>query len=125
MSDEFEFEEEEFSTQFNGRTVLRILAQATAALALGRRLSGVPLPLVSGLDSFFTFLSKQIVDEGIVAGDRTALTRIVTLYGCADRRPGRRRLWLYLPGRHPGRAHPLRPAQEDVQPPAGPVLLLL
>ncbi len=76
----FEFEEEEFTTQFSGQTVLRILAQTkphwpwlvgfVAAIAF-----------VSGLESYFTFLSKQIVDEGILAGDRAVLTQIVTVYG--------------------------------------------
>ncbi len=80
MSDEFEFEEEEFTTQFNGQTLLRILAQARP---YWRWLLGflLAIALVSGLDSYFTFLSKRIVDEGIVAGDRAALMRIVTLYG--------------------------------------------
>jgi ATP-binding cassette, subfamily B, bacterial len=80
VSNEFDFEEEEFSTQFNGRTVLRILAQAKPHR---RSLAGflVAITLVSGLDSYFTFLSKRIVDEGIVAGDRDALLGIVTIYG--------------------------------------------
>jgi len=40
----------------------------------------VSIALVSAMDSYFTFLSKQIVDEGIMAGDRAALTRIVAIY---------------------------------------------
>ncbi|NIV36967.1 MAG: hypothetical protein GWN58_48300, partial [Anaerolineae bacterium] len=61
---------EEFSTQFNGRTMLRILAQAKPHW---RWLIGflIAIAAVSGLDSFFTYLSKQIVDEGILAGDKT------------------------------------------------------
>jgi len=79
MSD-FEFEEEEFSTQFNGRTVLRILSQARPhwPWLVGFLLT---IALVSALDSYFTFLSKRIVDEGILGGDRAALTRIVVTYG--------------------------------------------
>ena len=79
MSD-FEFEEEEFTTEFNGRTVLRILAQTKPhwPWLVGFLLS---IAFVSLLDSYFTYLSKQIVDEGILAGDRAALTRIVTTYG--------------------------------------------
>ncbi|MFQ6102212.1 MAG: ABC transporter ATP-binding protein [Anaerolineae bacterium] len=79
MSD-FEFEEEEFSTQFDGRTVIRILSQAKPhwPWLVGFLLA---ISLVSGLDSYFTFLSKQIVDEGILAGDSAALTRTVTIYG--------------------------------------------
>ncbi len=77
---DFEFEEEEFTTQFNGRTVLRILAQTKPhwKWVVGFMLT---IGVVSALDSFFTFLSKRIIDEGIVAGDTTALVRIVTLYG--------------------------------------------
>jgi ATP-binding cassette subfamily B protein len=76
----FEFEEEEFSTEFNGGTVLRILAQAKPHWPW---LVGflVAIAFVSGLDSYFTFLSKRIVDEGIVAGDGAALIQIVIIYG--------------------------------------------
>ena len=76
---EFEFREEEFSTQFNGRTVLRILDQVKPywPMLLGFL---VLVSLVSFLDSYFTFLSKRIIDEGIVARDRQALTSIVTIY---------------------------------------------
>ena len=79
MSD-FEFEEEEFTTQFTGRTAIRILAQTKPhwPWLVGFLLS---IAFVSLLDSYFTYLSKQIVDEGILAGDRAALTRIVTTYG--------------------------------------------
>jgi ATP-binding cassette subfamily B protein len=77
---DFEFEEEEFSTQFNGRTVIRILAQAKPhwPWLVGFLLA---IAFVSGLDSYFTFLSKRIVDEGILAGDQAALTRFVAIYG--------------------------------------------
>jgi ATP-binding cassette subfamily B protein len=77
---QFEFEEEEFSTQFNGKTVLRILAQAMPHWPW---LVGflVAITLVSGVESYTTYLSKRIVDEGILAGDRAALTQIVTVYG--------------------------------------------
>jgi ATP-binding cassette subfamily B protein len=79
VSEEFEFEEEEFTTQFNGRTLFRILAQARPhwPWLLGFL---VAIAAVSTLDSYFTFLSKRIVDEGIVAGDKAALTQIVTIY---------------------------------------------
>jgi ATP-binding cassette subfamily B protein len=75
----FEFEEEEFETQFNGRTILRILAQAKPhwPWLLGFL---VTIALVSALDSYFTFLSKRIVDEGILASDKTILVRLVTTY---------------------------------------------
>lgn len=78
--DEYEFHEEEFSTQFNGQTLLRILAQVRPYWP---RLLGflLTISLVSGLDSYFTFLSKRIIDEGILAQDREALIEIVTIYG--------------------------------------------
>jgi ATP-binding cassette subfamily B protein len=76
----YEFEEEEFTSQFNGRTVLRILAQTKPhwRWVVGFMLT---IGVVSALDSFFTFLSMQIIDKGIVAGDTAALVRIVTVYG--------------------------------------------
>lgn len=79
MSD-FEFEEEEFSTQFNGRTVLRIFSQAQPHW---RWLVGFTLAvaLVSVMDSYFTFIRKRIVDEGILAGDKAALIHVAAVYG--------------------------------------------
>ncbi len=80
MSEEFEFEEEEFSTEFNGRTVLRILAQAKPhwPWVVGFL---VGIAAVSAVDSYFTFLSKRMVDEGILAGDKEMLFRIALTYG--------------------------------------------
>ncbi len=80
MSEDYEFEEEEFTTQFNGGTVMRILSQTyphwpylvTFVVLVG---------LVSLLDSYFTYLSARIIDEGIVAGNVEALTSIVLQYG--------------------------------------------
>jgi ATP-binding cassette subfamily B protein len=76
----YEFEEEEFTTEFNGKTVWRILKQA---LPHWPWLVGFLLAIafVSGIDSYNTYLSKRIVDEGIVAGDRAMLTSLVTQYG--------------------------------------------
>ncbi|NIM92342.1 MAG: ATP-binding cassette domain-containing protein [Anaerolineales bacterium] len=76
---EYQFEEEDFSTQFNGRTLLRILITAkshwkwfTGFLAA--------IAFVAILDSYSTFLSKRIIDEGILASDTEALTEIVVQY---------------------------------------------
>ncbi len=80
MSDHIEFEEEEFETQFNGQTVRRILAQLKPHWPyVAGFLSFVVL--VSVLDSYFTYLSMRIVDEGIVAGDKAALVEVLTIYG--------------------------------------------
>ena len=77
---DYEFEEEEFTTEFSGRTVLRILAQAMPhwPWLVGFLLA---VAAVSVMDSYFTYLGKRIVDEGIVAGDRAALMQIVRTYG--------------------------------------------
>lgn len=79
MTDQY-FEEEEFSTQFNGKTVLRILAQTKPhwKWVVGFL---VAVMLVSMQDGYFTFLSKRIIDEGIVAKNRSALISLVTTYG--------------------------------------------
>jgi ATP-binding cassette subfamily B protein len=76
----YEFEEEEFTTEFNGRTVLRILKQA---LPHWPWLVGFLLAItfVSILGSYFTYLNKRIVDEAIAMGDRAMLVRLVTTYG--------------------------------------------
>ena len=78
MSD-FGFEEEEFSTSFSGRTFRRMLAQTRPHW---RRLVGflLTIALVSALDSAFTYISKEIVDQGILANDRIALWDSVRLY---------------------------------------------
>lgn len=74
-----QFEEEEFTTQFNGSTVWRIAQQARP---YWRWIVGFLLAIVltSSLDSIFTYLSKRIVDEGIIAGNRQALMEIIATY---------------------------------------------
>jgi ATP-binding cassette, subfamily B, bacterial len=80
MAEDFEFEEEEFTTQFNGRTFVRILGLTRPHW---RWVVGFLLTVaaVSAMDSYFTYLSKRIVDEGILAADRAALVEIMTIYG--------------------------------------------
>jgi ATP-binding cassette subfamily B protein len=80
MADNYEFEEEEFSTQFNGKTLTRILAQlkphwqmTTGFLLL--------VGAVAMLDGYFTYLAKRIVDEGIMVGNLSKLTSMFFLYG--------------------------------------------
>ena len=74
-----DYEEEDFSAQFNGRTVLRILAQTRPhwKWVVGFLAT---VALVSFQDAYFTYLGKRIVDEGIGAGDLAALSRIVLTY---------------------------------------------
>ena len=100
------FEEEEFTTQFNGRVVARMLAQVRPywTWVVGFMLL---IALCSVGDSFFTYLSKRIVDEGIVAGDPSQVGSLVDHLWRYRRGPGADRVWLYLPGRRAGRARPL------------------
>ena len=74
------FEEEEFTTQFNGRVVARIFAQAKPYWTWMVGFLSM-IALCSVLDSYFTFLSKRMIDEGILAGDRALLMRLVANYG--------------------------------------------
>jgi ATP-binding cassette subfamily B protein len=75
-----EFEEEEFTTQFSGGALRRILGLVTPHW---RWVIGflVTVAVTSGLDAYFTLLSKRIVDEGILARNAAALTAIITTYG--------------------------------------------
>jgi ATP-binding cassette subfamily B protein len=79
VSNPHELEEEEFTTQFNGRTLQRILAQANLHWPM---LVGFVALIAAAafLDSLFTYMSKLLIDDGIVAGDRAAVTRIITWY---------------------------------------------
>jgi len=79
MSDQY-FDEEDFTTQFNKKTVLRILSKTRPYWHWVVGFIGTVVA-VSFLDSYFTFLSKRIIDEGILAGNKSALTHIVTVYG--------------------------------------------
>ncbi len=80
MADPHEFEEEEFSSQFNGQTFWRTLAQTKPHWPM---VAGFlfAIALVSVTDSYFTYLGKRMVDEGIVPGNSEALVGIVTQYG--------------------------------------------
>ncbi|MCB8967721.1 MAG: ABC transporter ATP-binding protein [Ardenticatenaceae bacterium] len=79
MTDTF-FEEEEFQTQFNGRTVVRILQQAMPywPMLLGFLAT---ITLVSFQDSIFTYITKRIVDDAIIARNADMLRQLLILYG--------------------------------------------
>lgn len=78
MSDLY-FEEEEFSTQFNGKTIKRVAQQARPywKWVVGFLLL---IGVVSVQDALFTYISKLIIDEGIVPGDTERLKQLVTFY---------------------------------------------
>jgi ATP-binding cassette subfamily B protein len=79
MSDEY-LEEEDFQTKFTGKTFRRILGLTKPhwKWVIGFLMA---IAIVSGMDSFFTFLSKRLIDEGIVPGNKEALISILTIYG--------------------------------------------
>jgi len=74
-----EFAEEEFVARFNSRVLLRVLGLLRPhwKWVVGFLLT---IALTSFLDSVFTYLSKQMIDLGILPGDRAALLRYVALY---------------------------------------------
>ncbi len=77
---QIEFEEEEFTTQFNSRTLLRILGTAKPHW---RWLVGflIAISSISIIDSYTTFISKRIIDDAILTGDKNALVDLVLIYG--------------------------------------------
>src|SRR5438067_12412224 len=77
---EYDFEEEEFTTQFSGGTLRRIGRQLrphwrTAAGFLGA------VAFVSFFDAYLTYVQKRIVDEGILAHSPSTLLSIIAQYG--------------------------------------------
>ena len=80
MEDIDRFEEEEFSRIFTGKVALRIFQQIKPypLWLLG---FVITISIVSFLDSYFTFLSKRIIDEGIGAGNAIVLKEILIRYG--------------------------------------------
>ena len=76
------FDEEEFEStkNFDARTFRRILSLTRPHIkwVIGFLLA---ILMVSVLDSYFTFLSKRIIDEGIVARNVAALKSILLTYG--------------------------------------------
>jgi ATP-binding cassette subfamily B protein len=74
------FEEEEFDTTFSGRTVLRILSHIKPYWWWLLFFVGFVIT-VTILDSYFTFLTKRIIDEGIMNRDLRRLYQIITVFG--------------------------------------------
>lgn len=74
------FEEEEFTTKFSGRTLRRLLGMT---LRHWKWLIGflIAIMLVSVIDAVFTYLTKQIIDVGIIPGDQSELISIFIQYG--------------------------------------------
>lgn len=73
------FEEEEFNTQFNGKTFLRILSLTRPHL---KYVVGflAAVTTVSALDSVFTYLGKILIDNGILAKDSAVMGQVALYY---------------------------------------------
>ncbi len=80
MTDRARLEEEEFTARFNGQVVLRVLKLLKPYRAW---VAGflIMVAATAWFDSLFAYLSKQIVDEGILAGDRARFESLLTRYG--------------------------------------------
>ena len=76
----YRFQEEEYSTHFNGKTILRILGQIQRhwPWAVG---AGVLIAVVAALDAYFTFLGKRMIDEGIISRDLETIYSLAFVYG--------------------------------------------
>lgn len=74
------YDEEDYESKFDGKVFLRILSLTKRHWKM---LAGflVTILLVSSLDAYFTFLTKRIVDEGILANNRNVLISILAQYG--------------------------------------------
>lgn len=80
MSQYSDFEEEEFQAQITGKTLNRILSLAKPhwKWVIGFL---VGIAFVSMIDAYFTFLSKQIIDNGILAHNMPSAQRAFIIYG--------------------------------------------
>jgi len=79
VSEHSYFEEEEFSSQMNRDTVARIFGllkphwRAVVTFM-------VAIAIVAAAEAFMTFITKLIIDEGIIAGDAERLRDLILLY---------------------------------------------
>ncbi len=77
---EFSFEEEVFTSQFNSGTLLRILKQLRPHIGLALAFI-IAVAVVSFLGSIFTYITRLVIDEGILAGNINRIIELVTWYG--------------------------------------------
>src|SRR5437868_1082756 len=77
---EYDFEEEEFTTQFSGGTLRRIGAQLRPHWRAAAGFLGA-VAFVSVFDAYLTYVQKRIVDEGILAHNPAALLSVIAQIG--------------------------------------------
>lgn len=76
---DYQFEEEDYSTSVSGRTLRRMMG---LTLSHWRWLAGflVLIAIVSIQESVYSFLKKEIIDQGITPADVPALLRVIGIY---------------------------------------------
>ncbi|VAW40207.1 hypothetical protein MNBD_CHLOROFLEXI01-894, partial [hydrothermal vent metagenome] len=79
MSEHY-FEEEEFDSEVNGETVRRIFREGMKHWPFMVAFL-VCITAVSFIESYFTYLTKRMIDEGIMARDLDALRSLAIQYG--------------------------------------------
>ncbi len=79
MSDAIQFEEEEFHSQVNTGTVVRILGYLKPHW---RWVAGFLafISIVSILEAYFNIIVKDIIDQGIIAGDEGRIVELIARY---------------------------------------------
>jgi ATP-binding cassette subfamily B protein len=75
-----QFEEEEFTSQFNGRIVLRLLGLIKPYWTWVAAFL-VTIAIMAFLDATFTYLSKLLIDQGIIAKDKEVVFELLVIYG--------------------------------------------
>ena len=80
MADMMEHDEEEFTNEFNGSTLLRLLGQLKPYWPWVIGFLSCAM-IVAFTESYFTYLSSRIIDEGIMAHSRAGFWAILRLYG--------------------------------------------
>ena len=101
MSEFDTFEEEDFQSRFNGKTFRRILGLTRP---YWKWVAGflTTILLVSGLDSYFTYLTKQIIDVGIAAEEFHRPDEYLLSVRRSDNSSGDHGFHLHLSGRYSG-----------------------
>ncbi len=92
------FDEEEFESKFNGKTLARILKLTVPHIkwVIGFLLT---IAVVAGLDSIGTYLVKMVIDDGILAGNQAAVVNVLLMYGALILvQSGSTFLFIYLAG---------------------------
>ena len=79
MSENY-YEEEEFTTEFNSQTIWRIFKHGLVHWPLMLTFF-IGITMVALIESYFTYISKQMIDEGILANDIPRLTSLAMQYG--------------------------------------------